>query len=193
MGVSISNEIIQRGGEVTLLYGKGATAQPPSQANVIIVESTKNFIDALTDQMAINTFDVLISTAALADFTPEKIIEKKISSDEHDTLQISLKSTKKLIKKAKELDKNLYVVAFKAETDFTNEDLIEKAYSRLQSSKIDLIVANNVSGDDTERGFESDSNEMFIINSKKEVTHLQLAQKSVIGAKIIDLIYNKIK
>ena len=109
----------------------------------------------------------------MADFTPDEKQEKKISSDSNLTL--TLKPTPKLIRKARELYPNLFIVAFKAETDLNEEDLVERAFGRLQVATSDLVVANNVHSENKGRGFGSETNEVYVVDKNKSVSHLKLA------------------
>ena len=190
-GIAFAKEIIERGGEVTLIYGPG-TEQTPIAANIIHVNSATDFIEALKDSMAKNQFDVLISTAAIADFTlsPKDKIDGKISSDKKE-LQLNLVSTPKLINLARSLSEKLFIIAFKAENNLEKEDLIGRAYKRLKSANTDLIVANNVNSSNQNTGFRSDTNEVFVIDKDKKISHLELASKQEIASKILDVMLKR--
>lgn len=190
-GIAFAKEIIDRGGEVTLIYGPG-TEQTPIGANIINVNGAIDFIDALKDTMAKKQFDVLISTAAIADFTlsPKDKIDGKISSDKKE-LQLNLVSTPKLINLARSLSEKLFIIAFKAENNLEKESLIEKAFSRLKSSNTNLIIANNVSSDNKKTGFSSDTNEVFVIDKDRNIIHLELASKQEIASKILDIMLKR--
>jgi len=186
-GIAFAKEIIERGGEVTLIYGPG-TEQTPIGAKIIHVNGATDFSDALKNTMEKNQFDVLISTAAIADFMidPKDKIDGKISSDKKD-LQLNLVSTPKLINLARSLSEKLFIIAFKAENNLEKDDLIEKAYSRLKSANTDLIVANNVNSKNQKTGFRSDTNEVFVIDKDKNINHLELSSKQDIASKILDI------
>jgi phosphopantothenoylcysteine decarboxylase/phosphopantothenate--cysteine ligase len=61
--------------------------------------------------------------------------------------------------------------------------MIERAYKRLLENNLDLIVANDVSRRDI--GFESEYNEVYIIDAKKNVTHIPKMKKRMIAREII--------
>ena len=188
-GMAFAKEIIDRGGEVTLIYGPG-TENTPIGANIIHVNGAIDFVEALKNTMAKTQFDVLISTAAIADFTLKDKINGKVSSDKK-ILQLNLVSTPKLINQARILSEKLFIIAFKAENNLEKEKLIEKAYSRLKSANTDLIVANNVSQSNKNAGFGSDTNEVFVIDKDRNVHHLELASKQEIASKILDIMLKK--
>ncbi|QEE14335.1 bifunctional phosphopantothenoylcysteine decarboxylase/phosphopantothenate--cysteine ligase CoaBC [Promethearchaeum syntrophicum] len=190
-GIAYAKEIIERGGEVTIIYGPG-TEPTPIGAEIIHVNDAIDFSEALNDTLVNNRFDVLISTAAIADFTPKnKKIEGKISSDKKDLL-LNLVSTPKLINLARSLSEKLFIIAYKAENNLVKEILIEKAYNRLKSANVDLIIANNISPSNKNIGFNSDTNEVFVIDKDKNVHHLKLASKQDIASKILDLLLERI-
>ena len=61
----------------------------------------------------------------------------------------------------------------------------------LKSAKADLIIANDVGK--MNAGFEVDTNEVFVIDRKKKMVHLNLDEKKVIADQIMDIIAAKIK
>ena len=186
MGMAIASELVNRGASVTILNGK-SIVPPPLNTRVISVTSTQEFVDACEHEMASHSFQLLISTAALSDFSPKHIETQKISSDRKN-LTIELKQTPKLISRARELDENLFIVAFKAESQEEPEKMIESAYNRLLTSKVNLIIANSINPLNTKVGFERNTNEVYIIDAKKQVRHLEMASKSIIGSQIVDLL-----
>lgn len=193
MGLSLTEAILLRGGLVCLLLGP--TNQPiPTHPNLKIYRpiSTKDFVDQMSIELQNNTYDVLISAAALADFTPINKKDFKISSDNNKTLSLELISTPKLIKVARMLSKDLYIVGFKAESTSNKDELIENAQKRLLSSGINLIVANQVLPTLKDRGFGSDTNEVYVIDSNKKITHIELDSKTHIAQQIIDCVAAKI-
>ena len=115
--------------------------------------------------------------------------DDKISSSQ-DELVIRLTRTPKLLDAARGSDPDLFIVAFKAETT-TEEHLMEKAYDRLIAGNLDLIVANDVSQANKDRGFAADTNEVFVIDRDNQITHLPLASKREIAGKILDIILEK--
>jgi phosphopantothenoylcysteine decarboxylase/phosphopantothenate--cysteine ligase len=142
MGIAFAQEILYRGGYVTIINGPGFVSTPMG-AKVINVISAKDFVEAIKTELYLKHYDVLISAAAIGDFMPIETKSEKISSNQNE-LVIHLMRTPKLIDTARELQKELFIVAFKAETVET-EQIIEKAYDRLKSAVANLIIANDVS------------------------------------------------
>jgi len=184
MGVELAKEASARGADVTLIAGE-CMVKLPNYLKTKHVVSTDDFIETVKDEISLNSYDFFISAAAVSDYKPIEFIEGKISSDNVEELQVNMKLTPKIINVARKKDYNLYIVAFKAETNVSKSELIERAYSRLIKSEVDLIVANDIGREDI--GFSSKYNEVFIINKKRHITHVERNTKRYIASRIIDV------
>jgi phosphopantothenoylcysteine decarboxylase/phosphopantothenate--cysteine ligase len=183
MGVELAKEATARGADVLLIAGE-CKAKLPNYIKIKHVVSTDDFIDAVKDEISLHNYDFFISAAAVSDYKPIECIEGKISSDSVEQLQVNMKLTPKIINVARKKDYSLFIVAFKAETNVSKSELIERAYSRLLKSDVELIVANDIGRGDI--GFGSKYNEVFIIDKKKHITHVERNTKRYIASKIID-------
>jgi len=183
-GIELAKEVKARGGDVLLVYGQGTT-KVPAYIETSSVITTEDFLNVVKEELSKNSYDFFISAAAISDYTPIRRLKGKISTDERKELILNLKLTPKIIDIARETDKNVFIVAFKAETKVSKEELIERAYQRLIKSDVDLIVANDVGRD--ERGFGTKTNEVFIIDKDKNIIHVPLNTKRYIASKIIDV------
>ncbi len=184
MGVELTKEASARGADVMLIAGE-CMVKLPNYIKTRHVISTDDFIKAVKDEISLNNYDFFISAAAVSDYKPIEYIEGKISSDNVEELQVNMKLTPKIINVARKKDYNLFIVAFKAETNVSKSELIERAYNRLLKSEVDLIVANDIGREDI--GFSSKYNEVFIIDKKKRITHVERNTKRYIASKIIDI------
>ncbi len=184
MGIELAKEASARGADVVLIAGE-CMAKIPEYINTIHVISTEDFIRAVKEEMSIGNCDFFISAAAISDYKPIKYIEGKISSDNTEELQINMKLTPKIINVARRKDYRMFIVGFKAETNVSRSELIDKAYERLKKSEIDMIVANDIGREDI--GFSSKYNEVYIINKKKHVTHVERNTKRFVASRIIDV------
>jgi len=190
MGVAITEEALSRGAEVTLVYGSGTEA-PPSRAHLLTVETTEQMYDAVVSELKLKRYDVVIAVAAAADWTPEKQYSYKVSSHDLHSLELKLKPTPKIINSVKKVSPRTFLVAFRAEYKLPKKELIDSAYKRLLEAKADLIVVNDVGKKGV--GFGTDTNEVFIIDKKKNIMHVQLAKKREVARKILDVIKDRIK
>ena len=177
MGIKLAEEFDMRGAEVTLVLGH---TKLESYVKTIPVEKFDEMHDAV---MSNTDADIAVFTAATSDFHVEKPCSGKISSDSSTT--INLIPNKKIVQEYSSNSK-AFVVGFKAEYGVPEDELLRRAYDRLSSSNMNLIVANDVGKE--KRGFQSETNEVFIIDKTKKVYHLSLEHKEKISEKIVDII-----
>lgn len=177
MGIKLAEEFDMRGAEVTLVLGH---TKLESYVKTISVESFDEMHDAV---MSNTDADIAVFTAATSDFHVDKPCSGKISSDSSTT--INLIPNKKIVQEYSSNSK-AFVVGFKAEYGVPEDELLRRAYDRLSSSNMNLIVANDVGKE--KRGFQSETNEVFIIDKTKKVYHLSLEHKEKISEKIVDII-----
>ena len=184
MGVALAQNALDRGAEVTLVYGPGS-AKPPVGVNVINIMGTDDMLEAVQGELASKKYDTAILSAAAADYgASDRKMEKTPSGKDEWTIE--LKPLPKVIENVKKVDTNVFLVGFKAEYDLTNEKLIQRSYDRMVEAGMDLIVANDVSRKNA--GFGTDTNEVFIIDTEKQVKHVSMASKYDVASKILDKI-----
>ncbi|HVZ62193.1 MAG TPA: bifunctional phosphopantothenoylcysteine decarboxylase/phosphopantothenate--cysteine ligase CoaBC [Candidatus Nitrosotalea sp.] len=160
-GVLLASELVSAGAKVTLIYGPG-TEVPPKGAKVISVKTSGQMSNALKKEMR-QRFDIVILAAAASDYTPEKPKRTKLDSD---LLRISLKLTRvpKMINDVKKLQRDTFLVGFKAEANVSKKELIRKAREKMVQSDCDLVIANDIG---TKRYKENPSyNSVIAVNSK---------------------------
>ena len=184
MGIELAKEASARGADVLLIAGE-CTTKLPDYITTKHVVSIDDFIKNVKEEVSYNNYDFFISAAAVSDYKPTECIEGKISSDNVEELQVNMKLTPKIIDIARKKDYNLFIVAFKAETNVSKSELIDRAYNRLVKSEVDLIVANDIGRDDI--GFSSKYNEVYIIDKKKYIQHVERNTKRFIASKILDV------
>lgn len=184
MGIALARSALNRGAEVTLVYGPG-TEEPPSGVKLIRVESTQEMLQAVERELKAGQ-DVLISTAAPQDLMVKKPFKKKLRHFE--PVKLDLVPAPRVIGDARRIAPKTYLVGFKAEYRVTDEELITAAGKKMKENKLDMVVANDVSRPGV--GFGSDRNEVVIITPsfKEKVA----GSKDKIANKILDLILKKI-
>ena len=188
MGVAIAEDALERGAEVSLVYGP-ATAPPPPNAKIVNVETTEEMLEAVVGELKAQKFDVAILSAAASDWGPADRKMEKVPSDQGEWV-LHLKALPKVIAQVKRADPKVLLVGFKAEYNISDEELIERSYKRLLEMKMDLIVANDVSKED--RGFDVDTNEVFIVDPKGDVLHISLTSKKEIASKLLDKVKSQL-
>ncbi len=190
MGIAIAQKAYQRGAKVTLIYGPGKQS-PPQDLNIINVKTTEQMRLAVLSELHSTKYDIMFAAAACADFTPVKSSEQKIATDNMDEINLRLTPTKKIINEIKRVSPHTYLVAFKAECNRSFEELTEIAYARLRASQADLIIANDIGKAGAE--FQSDTNEVVIVDANKNVLHIPLTDKTIIADKILDFVVSRLK
>ncbi len=154
-GIELALEAFRRGADVTLVHRGCIGIQGICEFSV---ESAQDMTDTVIEELG-KGYDLLISTAAVSDFTI-KPSKNKIKSDKDITL--TLKPAPKLIKEARSKYPELKIIGFKAETGVTEDELIESARRSMESSRLSLVVANDVSSG----GMGTDTNEVYLIDDK---------------------------
>jgi len=163
-GVSLASELISAGAKVTLVYGPGEE-KPPKGAKIINVLSSKEMLNAVKTELK-KKFDIVIMTAAVADYIPINPSKNKIKSSKNE-IKISLKKAPKIIDQIKKYQKNVLLVGFKAETNLTKNQLIKSAQKKLKESSSDMIVANDIGSSRYKKN--PHNNQVIIVDSKKVV------------------------
>ncbi|MEX2705133.1 MAG: bifunctional phosphopantothenoylcysteine decarboxylase/phosphopantothenate--cysteine ligase CoaBC [Candidatus Freyrarchaeum guaymaensis] len=187
MGISLAIASIQRGAEVTLVYGPG-TVEPPPLTKVVNVESTREMLDAVVTRLKKEHYDIMISTAAVSDYGPEMKINAKTPSGKKD-FTVRFVPLPKVIDTARKVAPDIFLVGFKAEYNVPKEQLISCALNKIRKANLDLIVANDISQEGA--GFASNNNEVYVIDKSGEVTHIPLSPKRVVASRILDIVVKK--
>lgn len=176
MGFAIAEECYQRGADVTLIAGP-VSMKCSDGINRIDVESCESMYNEATK--AFGNCDAAILCAAVADFKPENIADKKIKR-EKDDLIIRLKPTHDIAASLGKIKSNKQkIVAFALET---NDEEIN-AKHKLEKKNADFIVLNSTRIPGTT--FRSDENQITII-SKDGKKEYDKKPKSEVATDIID-------
>ena len=187
MGVAIAEEALRRGAEVTLVYGPG-TASPPPGADVVRVETTEEMLEAVVKHLKGSKHDIAILSAAAADYGARDREMIKTPSG-RKRWNVELRPVPKIIEHVKKADPDVFLVGFKAEFNVSDEELVERASTRMEEAGMDLAVANDVARESA--GFGTDTNEVFIVDRGGNATH-QLGSKREIAESIITIVEEKL-
>jgi len=163
-GVLLASEFVSAGARVTLIYGPGKES-PPKGVKLVRVETSKEMFDAVRKEMR-QKFDIVILAAAVSDYTPERPNKTKIKSLPNKIL-IKLKRAPKIIDVIRKIQKDVFLVGFKAETNTSRGRLINEAGIKLKESKADLIVANNIGLKKYRE--RPDYNNVILVDTKKAI------------------------
>lgn len=172
-GVELAHEAFRRCADVTIVHrGHIGFAGIPE----IYVETADEMIDAVLREIG-NGYDILISAAAISDYTLDPADDKIRSGDR---LTLDLRPAGKLLESVRDAYPDLTIIGFKLETA-VGDALIERAKEAMHRYGLDMVVANTV---DSMGGDES---EVWIIGRDHEIAHIRDV-KSVIASEIFDRI-----
>ncbi|WP_321430620.1 bifunctional phosphopantothenoylcysteine decarboxylase/phosphopantothenate--cysteine ligase CoaBC [uncultured Methanolobus sp.] len=175
-GNELALEAYRRGAEVTIVHRNKLGV---CGINEIYAETADQMTGAVLDELA-NGYDILISSAAIADYTLDASGQKIKSGEEG--LELSFRTTRKLIKEARQAYPHVRIVGFKAEAGVDTEELLKRAKDTLENSELDMIIANEVS----KEGMGTDKNSITILYSDDRENISIEGSKSLIANVLMD-------
>ena len=154
MGYAVAEAAFRRGARTILVSGPTAL-RPPEGVEHLAVTSSAEMRDAVLARLP--DASVVVKAAAVADYRPQKIAAQKIRSKAKE-ISLALEPTEDILAEIAPRKGNRIVVGFAAET----EDLRAHAQAKLESKRLDLIVANDVTLEGN--GFDSDYNTVLLLS-----------------------------
>ncbi len=180
MGFALAEELANRGAKVTLVAGPVSLNVQHPDIQRINVQSAAEMYEACI--RAFEQSDIGIMAAAIADFTPAKVADKKIKKGDQ-VPEIELKPTRDVLRAMGKRKKNgQFLVGFALETD--NE--IENAKKKLHTKNLDLIVLNSLQ--DKGAGFAHPTNRVTLIDCRGGERAYDLKDKREVAADIVNRI-----
>lgn len=165
MGFEIAKAAYLRGAEVTLISGPSKEIAYP-EINYLKIRSANDMKSAVEKNL--KNSDILIMSAAVADYRAEKISRKKIKKE--DKLNsIKVAKTEDILSSLKKQGK--VIVGFALETD--NE--LKNARKKLGAKRLDMIVLNSLK--DKSSGFEFETNKITILHRNGKKLNFPLKSK----------------
>jgi len=173
MGYAMAEAARDRGAEVVLV--SAPTALPtPYGVRLASVQRASEMRDAVVQEC--RDAQALVMAAAVADYQPAATAEQKMKR-RAKTLSLELTRTPDILAEA---GKGLIRVGFAAES----QDLVANARRKLRSKRLDLIVANDVTGPET--AFDADTNRVVILDRAGGEEHLPVMTKYEVAQRILD-------
>lgn len=184
MGYALAEKCAERGAEVVLISGPVSIKAHHPSIKVVSVESAQQMHDAAL--LAFADSDAAIMCAAVADYAPVVVADKKIKREKDDIPVIELKKNPDIAAALGKIKKpGQMLVGFALETD--NE--MANAQSKLERKNLDMIVLNSLA--DKQAGFGVDTNKVTIIEKDGKVHSYEVKPKKEVAADIVDLITAK--
>ena len=177
MGYAIACAAQLAGANVTLISGITALS-PPENCHFIQTETAQAMHSAVFEN--INPCDIFIGAAAVADYRPIDVAQKKIKKKD-DTLTLTLQKNADILADVAATKNPPFTVGFAAET----HDLEHYARDKLIRKKLDMIAANWVGGE--RGGFESSDNALDIFWQDGQKS-LPMTSKEILATQLISLI-----
>lgn len=175
MGAALAAEAVARGAVVTVVLGPGAIVPPGTE--VVPVETAEEMRDAVLARF--DDTDAVVMAAAVADFRPKSVSERKLKKDA-GVPEVMLEPTTDILAELGERRKDQVLVGFAAETD----DLERAGRGKLVSKHLDLVVVNRVGREGT--GFGADASEAMLLGSSGNPEPLRTWTKRELATAVLD-------
>ena len=176
MGYAIAAELQQRGAEVILVSGRTSLTAP---GGVVVAEVTTADEMYRTSVAAFERCDAAVMCAAVADYTPVEVSERKIKKDT-DTWMLELRPTQDIAAALGAVKGDRLLVGFALETDREREH----AATKLERKNMDFIVLNSLG--DEGAGFGIDTNKITIMRRNGTERVFGLKSKAEVACDIVD-------
>jgi len=177
MGYAIARAAIEAGAKVSLVAGPVALDPPPGADTQMVVSADEMFEAVMN---SIDSADIFIASAAVADYRVAAPAEQKRKKDEH-SLSLTLTPTRDILRCVTARPAPPFAVGFAAET----ENLLQNARAKLEGKSLDMIAANQVGVEGS--GFDSNDNELHVLWNGGEQC-LAKAPKDIIARQLIGLV-----
>lgn len=177
MGYAIAKAAVLRGAQVTLVSGATALDKPKGLSKFIAIESANELYESMMN--IAQSQDIIIQSAAVADYRPLEYSDKKIKKSDDD-LSIKLTRNKDVALEIGKIKGDKILIGFAAETN----DLIANGKRKVEKKNLDFIVANNLKEEGA--GFRGDTNIAKIIYRDGGIKEFEKMSKDDLANIILD-------
>ena len=177
-GIALAEAAVEEGAEVTLISGPSKILPENPPYEIIRVETARQMFDAV--KSVFHRYDIVIMSAAVADYAPEKVSATKIKKNDERFILTLKKNPDILAYVGNNKNKGQIVVGFALETD----NALANARDKLKRKNADMIVLN-IPGKDLKTGFDADTNKVYLIRSDGEIRETDLKSKKEIAKEIM--------
>lgn len=184
MGYAIAEAATELGAEVTLITGP-THIEKPDRVNVVQIESAGEMFEAVKN--VASKQDILIMSAAVADYSPETVADQKIKK-KGDEMSLKLRKTTDILKYLGSIKRNdQLLVGFALETN--NE--LENAKNKLTGKNLDFVVLNSLQ--DKGAGFSHDTNKITLLDRWGGIEEFPLKSKQLVARDILSKVISLIE
>ncbi|EEG29637.1 phosphopantothenoylcysteine decarboxylase/phosphopantothenate--cysteine ligase [[Clostridium] methylpentosum DSM 5476] len=178
MGYALAEAAQQRGANVTLVSGK-TNLKSPDGVTVVPVTSAQDMYRAVLSIS--DEYDVIIKTAAVADYRPKQAAQNKIKKSDADMSIPLVRNPDILAELGRRKRDSQFLCGFSMET----ENLLANSADKLQKKNADMIVANSLTTPGA--GFGADTNLVSLI-TREGISQLERMPKAQLAQVILDTI-----
>lgn len=179
MGFALAERASQLGALVTLITGPVALTTPIGAIKRISIESAQEMHDAVMKE--ISSQDIIIMSAAIADFTPLNPHKGKIKKGDMESMHIELKKAPDILSEiGKRKSKEQIIVGFALES----KNPIEYGKKKMEEKGCDMIVINQANIPNS--GFAGDNNTISILDTSMQLREFPVMTKSACAEVIFD-------
>jgi phosphopantothenoylcysteine decarboxylase/phosphopantothenate--cysteine ligase len=183
MGYAIAHAFAMAGAQVTLVSGPTSLTVTDENIQLEKVETADEMF--LTTKKHFQSSDLVIFSAAVADYTANEVARQKIKKQGFN-MTIDLKKTTDIAATlGKEKREGQLLIGFALET----EKELEYAADKLERKNLDYIVLNSLN--DSGAGFAHDTNKISVIDKNKNVNHFPLKSKEDVAQDLLGIVLSK--
>lgn len=176
MGYALARAAARRGAQVALVSGPTALA-PPAGVRTVPVVTAHDMREAVLAEFDEAT--AVFMAAAVADYRPRSASKHKMKRG-GEAIRVEFVPNPDILAELGARKRSQVVVGFAAET----ESLLENARSKLHRKNLDLLVANDVTREDS--GFDVDTNAVTLLDRDGAATPLPLMSKDALADRLCD-------
>ncbi|MCT4545315.1 MAG: bifunctional phosphopantothenoylcysteine decarboxylase/phosphopantothenate--cysteine ligase CoaBC [Vallitalea sp.] len=184
MGYAIAEAAAMQGAEVTLISGPVNIPKPSNIKKYIPIKTATEMFEAVKENLSQQ--DIVIKTAAVADYRPKIYENQKIKKSDGDINLTLTRNTDILKWIGMHKNPQQYIVGFAAETN----DVMENGIKKLHNKNVDLIIVNDITS--VNAGFESDTNCVTLIDKNGLKQNHAVMPKKELAYVILDYITKQI-
>jgi phosphopantothenoylcysteine decarboxylase / phosphopantothenate---cysteine ligase len=180
MGFALARAAADLGADVTVVAANVALPRDPRIAYVDVETAAQ--LHAATIPLAADA-DVVLMSAAVADFRPAQATDTKLKKDGRDGMTLELEATTDVLAQlGRERRPGQVLVGFAAEHGA--ETAIAHAQGKLERKGLDAVVVNDISRADI--GFDAAENEVHLV-TREGVEHVARAPKDEVARAVLTL------
>jgi phosphopantothenoylcysteine decarboxylase/phosphopantothenate--cysteine ligase len=177
MGFALADRFAALGAEVILITGPTAEKSQSTLRRIDVVTAA-DMLKACEEHFGDSQITVM--SAAVADYTPEKVASQKIKKQETDLTITLVKTTDILARLGQQKRADQLLIGFALETE--NEE--EHAKAKLVRKNLDLIVLNSLN--DPGAGFKTNTNKITLFNKAFDKKVFDVKSKTEVAKDISD-------